>query len=54
LLRAEIRGGVAAQAHLIATGPCLDSRFRLPNSLYKISIPRHIKMPAHIWSTKYR
>jgi hypothetical protein len=34
--------------------PCLDSKVCLPNSLCRIPIPRHIKMPAHIWSTKYR
>jgi hypothetical protein len=34
--------------------PCLDSRFCLPNLLCRISILRHIKMPAHIWSIKYR
>jgi hypothetical protein len=32
----------------------LDSKVYLPNSLCRIPIPHHIKIPAHIWSTKYR
>jgi hypothetical protein len=35
-------------------GPYLDSRVWPPNSLGRIPISCHIKMPAYIWSTKYR
>jgi hypothetical protein len=34
--------------------PSLDGRIWPQNSLYRIPIPHHIKMPPHIWSTKYR
>jgi hypothetical protein len=29
-------------------GACLDSKVCLPNSLCRIPIPRHLKIPAHI------
>jgi hypothetical protein len=37
-----------------AIRPCLDTKVWPPNSLYRISILRHIKISVYIWSTKYR
>jgi hypothetical protein len=34
------------------TRPCLDIQIHLQIPLCKKKIPHHIKMPAHIWSTK--
>jgi hypothetical protein len=39
---------------LNSTMPYLDFRVWSPNLLCKIPILRHIKILAHIWSTKYR
>jgi hypothetical protein len=39
---------------LIACRPCLVPQIWVQNVLCKNKIPRHIKIPAHAWSTKCR
>jgi hypothetical protein len=48
----------ATVQHSNLPGPNLGQLNRaqigVQNSLCKKKIPRHIKMPAYVWSTKYR